>query len=45
MSFLEFENEQGFDQLGQVEEILDQLLDAGLELHRPDHSDLKAEVA
>ena len=35
-------NEQGFDQLGQVGEVLDQLLDAGLELHR---SDLKAEIA
>ena len=39
------DNEQWFDQLGQVGEVLDQFLDAGLELHLPDHSDLEAEVA
>ena len=38
------DNEQWFDQLGQVGEALDQLVDAGLELHLPDHSDLEAEV-
>src|SRR5208282_2708761 len=39
------DNEQWFDQLGQVGEVLDQLLDAGLERHLPDYSDLEAEVA
>ena len=39
------DNEQWLDQLGQVGEVLDQLLDPRLELHLPDHSDLKAEVA
>ena len=29
---------------GQVGEVLDKLLDAGLELHLPHHSDLEAEV-
>src|SRR5271168_1855925 len=36
------DNEQWLDQLGQVGEVLDQLLDPRLELHLPDHSDLKA---
>jgi hypothetical protein len=39
------DNEQWLDQLGQVGEVLDQLLDPRLELHLPDHSDLEAEVA
>ena len=37
-------NEEGFDQLGQVGLVLDQLLDPGFELHLPDHADLEAEV-
>ena len=39
------DNEQRFDQNGQVREVLDKLLDARLEHHRPDHPDLEAEVA
>ena len=39
------DNEQRLHQDRQVEDILDKLLDAGLELHRSDHSDLEAEVA
>src|SRR6516162_6319308 len=35
---------QWFHQPGQLGEALDQFLDAGLELHLPDHSDLEAEV-
>ena len=39
------DDQQRFDQHGQVGHVLDQLFDSGLELHRPDHSDLEAEVA
>jgi len=38
------DDQQRFDQHSQVWRVLDQLLDAGLELHRPDHSDLETEV-
>src|SRR5439155_11890136 len=38
------DNEQWFDQNGQVREVLDQLLDPSLELHRANHSDLEAKV-
>ena len=37
-------NGLGFDQLGQVGLVLDQLFDACLEPHLPDHADLEAEV-
>jgi len=37
------DNEQRFNQNGQIREILDQLLDACLELHRPHHPDLEAD--
>jgi len=37
-------SEQRFDQHGQIGEVPDQFLDAGLELQRPDHPDLEAEV-
>jgi len=37
------DNEQRFNQNGQIREILDQLLDACLELHRPRHPDLEAD--
>src|SRR5260370_8323121 len=38
------DNEQWFDQNGQVGEVLDQLLDPRLELRLADHSDLEAKV-
>ncbi|MFY9687615.1 MAG: hypothetical protein WAJ88_17585 [Pseudolabrys sp.] len=38
------DNEQRFDQDGQIGVVPDQLLDARLEPGRPDHSDLEAEV-
>ena len=37
-------NEQRFNPRGQVGLVLDQLPDAGLELHRPGHADLEAEL-
>ncbi len=39
------DNKHRFDQHRQVREVLDKFLDAGLELHRPDHPNLEAEVA
>src|SRR5712671_4717813 len=39
------DNEQWFHQLGQIGKVLDKLLDARLELHRPHHAHLEAEVA
>jgi SAM-dependent methyltransferase len=39
------DNEQRFDQCSQVGQVLDELPDAGLELHRPNHADLETEVA
>ena len=39
------DNEQWFDQNGQVGKVLDQLLDARLELGLANHSNLEAEVA
>src|SRR6478736_3416960 len=38
-------NEQRFDQRRQVGQVLDELSDAGLEPHRPNHPDLETEVA
>src|SRR6516162_8424238 len=39
------DNQQRFDQDGQVGEVLDKLLDARLELGGPHHADLETEVA
>src|SRR5665254_16796 len=39
------DDKQRFNQLSQVGQVRDQLLDARLELHLPDHPDLEAEVA
>jgi hypothetical protein len=39
------DNEQRFDQRSHVRGVLDQLLDAGLEPHRPNRTDLETEVA
>src|SRR5215467_14236020 len=39
------DNEQRFHQHGQIGKPLDKLLDTRLELHRPDHADLKTKVA
>ena len=39
------DDEQWFHQCRHVGEVLDKLLDACLEPHRSDHSDLEAEVA
>ena len=38
------DNEQRFDQSGQVGQVLDQLFDARLELQLPDDPDLETEV-
>ena len=39
------DEKERFDQHGQVGEVLDKLLDARLEPHLSDYSDLEAEVA
>ena len=39
------DDKQRFDQYSQVGQVLDQLLDAGLELYLSDHSNLETEVA
>ena len=39
------DNKQRFDQHSQIGQVLDQLLDADLELHLADHAHLEAEVA
>ena len=39
------DDKQRFNRLSQVGQVLDQLLNAPLELHLPDHPDLEAEVA
>ncbi len=39
------DNEHRFDHDRQVGQVLDKLPDSHLELHRPDHADLEAEVA
>ena len=39
------DDKQRFDQYRQVGKVLDEFLDAGLELHRPHHAHLETEVA
>jgi hypothetical protein len=39
------DDKQRLDQYSQVGKVLDQLLDAGLELHRSHHAHLETEVA